>query len=169
MGTDHQAHEQIGSQLVAGALRLVVFAFAGVAGWSLGGLVGGLVGAGLDIAFTGDRTPELGVAVAPWYWTIGILGAFAGAIGSIAWLAVRMHPRSAERTDDLGEPPLTTSGSGRTMITVGVALVATGALASMWLQFVGIPLGAILAVVGMIVVLLGYGRTAPKRGDGSEP
>ena len=136
----------------------------------LGGLIGGFVGAGLDIAVTGERVPEPGVAVAPFYWTIGWLGAIGGAVGSIAWLAIRMQPRSAEVGHDNGEPPRTTRGSsGRTMITVGAALVAAGALAVFGLQSVGIAIGAILAVVGMMVVLLGYGRIAAERDDGVEP
>jgi MFS family permease len=158
-------HDQLESQLVAGILRLVLFAIAGVAGWMLGGLVGGFVGAGLDIVFTGERIPEFGAAVAPFYWTTGILGAVAGAIGSIAWLAIRMQ-RSAEAGEDRGEPRRTTRGaSGRTIIAVGVVVVAAGALAVIGLQFVGIVIGAVFAVIGMMVVLLGYGRIVGERGD----
>ncbi len=80
----------LGQHFVSGFVRLTLFAVVGIGGWLTGGTIGGFVGAGLDLLFVGDKPPAFGVIVAPSFWTLGWLGAIAGMVGSVSWVASRM-------------------------------------------------------------------------------
>lgn len=83
------------AQVAAIAVRVVLFAVVGMAGWSVGATLGGVIGVGLDLMFTGERMPGPGVAVSPFWWICGWLGAIGGMVGSVAWLAGKTDRQSA--------------------------------------------------------------------------
>ncbi len=83
------------AQLAVIAVRLVLFAVVGITGWMVGGTLGGVVGVGLDMMFIGERMPEPGAAVSPFWWICGWLGAIGGMGSSVMWLAITMGRQSA--------------------------------------------------------------------------
>lgn len=85
----------VGQRVAVGLMRLVLFASVGVVGWTIGGATGGFAGAGLDMIFIGERTPDPGAAVAPFMWTLGMLGATGGMVISVMWLAIKMNRKAA--------------------------------------------------------------------------
>lgn len=78
----------MGQHVVAGVVRLILFAIVGIGGWMIGGTIGAFAGVGLDLLLIGERAPEFGVAVSPFFWIGGWLGAIGGAAGSVMWLAI---------------------------------------------------------------------------------
>lgn len=51
----------MGQHVVAGVVRLILFAIVGIGGWMIGGTIGAFAGVGLDLLLIGERAPMFGV------------------------------------------------------------------------------------------------------------
>jgi hypothetical protein len=66
-------------------VRLVLFLFAGVAGWIVLGLVGAFAGVAMDLLLShGPNDPSLA-------WGAGLVGGLLGLVGAPVCLALRMR------------------------------------------------------------------------------